>query len=423
MRGWRLRPWESPPLEAEGEFPFPQALSVGQLTAYLADLLEEDPLLQDVWVRGEVSNFKRHVSGHCYFTLKDAEAQLDCVLFSHRATRLDFEPQDGMQVLAHGQVRVYPPRGRYQLYVDSMAHEGLGLLYAEFQRLFRKLQAEGLFDEARKRPLPAFPRWVGVITSPSGAAIRDILTVLRRRWPAVNVVFCPAQVQGEEAPASLIQALRWMNEQPEVEVIILGRGGGSIEDLWAFNDEALARAIFASRIPVVSAVGHERDFTLADYVADRRAPTPSAAAAIVVPEREEVEHRLRTYAQRFLAAARQRLQQARWALEHLEQRRAWRIPQERIATEQQRLDEWMERVQAALARLLREKRQALQGIERRLEALSPYRVLERGYSLVLRRDGRLVDRVGKVKPGERVDIRLADGRLEALIEGIEPQSR
>jgi len=390
----------------------------------VAALLENCETLQQVRVQGELSNYKVHTSGHHYFTLKDARSQLRCVMFRREAAYLSFRPQDGLQVIAEGRVAVYEPGGQYQLYVRRLTYAGPGALYAAFEALKRRLEAEGLFDPARKRPLPAFPRTVGVITSEAGAALRDICSIIRRRWGSVQILLYPSLVQGAEAVPALIHALEVLNRREEVEVIILGRGGGSIEDLWAFNDEALARAIAASRVPVVSAVGHETDFTIADFVADRRAPTPSAAAEVVVPNREEWLARVRQLETRLEQALTRGVEQARQRVEALAQRRVMTHPEERWEAWVQMVDELAERQQRAEENDSRQRRERVTALAQTLEALNPRNVLERGYSIFLQLPGReVVDTVTKARVGRHGEVLLRDGRVTCWIEGIVPARR
>ena len=289
-------------------------LTVSELTQAVKETLELDARFQNILVRGEISNFKHHTSGHMYFTLKDEKSRLKCVMFRSHNARLRFRPEDGLKVIAGGRLGVYEVAGEYQLYVEELYPEGLGALHLAFEQLKAKLQAEGLFDPARKRPLPGLPRTVGIVTSPTGAAIRDMVSVLRRRFPNVNILLAPAIVQGDAGPPSVIRALELLNWRDDVDVIIVGRGGGSLEELWTFNDEGVARAIAASRIPVISAVGHETDFTIADFVADRRAPTPSAAAEIAVPERAKLLQDVRDQEERLRLAIQKRIRQLRESL-------------------------------------------------------------------------------------------------------------
>lgn len=395
--------------------------SVTAVTQIIARCLDQVPLLQDVQVRGEISNYKLHSSGHHYFTLKDENCQLKAAMFRGAAGHLNFTPADGLRVLARGRIGVYERQGQYQLYVTDLAYDGTGALFAAFEALRRKLEQEGLFSPARKRPLPRFPSCIGLITSPTGAAIRDMVTILRRRWPSADLILCPALVQGEGAAASLVEALRLMNQQGRVEVILLGRGGGSLEDLAAFNEERVARAIFASRLPVISAVGHETDVTIADLVADARAPTPSGAATMAVPDRNEVAQRCHALTVRMNRAEEYFLEAARQRLKALESRRAWSSPQERWAPWWQAMDELSERQQAAGTKWLALQRQRLGGLEQTLRALNPLQVLERGYSIFRHfPQGDVIRSRTEVERGEWGEVLLYDGRVICRIEQVTP---
>lgn len=395
-------------------------LSVSDVTRLIAHRLESEAQLQQLQVRGEISNYKRHTSGHHYLTLKDEWSQLRAVMFRRQAEQLSFQPEDGLQVIARGRIGVYERSGEYQLYIDALIFDGPGSLAAAFEALKAKLAAEGLFDKARKRPLPRFPACIGLITSPTGAAIRDLVSLIRRRDPGVELIFCPAVVQGDGAGESLVRALQQMNRLGRADVIILGRGGGSLEDLWAFNEEAVARAIFASRIPVISAVGHETDFTIADFVADRRAPTPSAAAEMVVPDRAELCRHLEGLHARLETALSRKLEAARERLEALAMRRAWTHPEDRLEAWFRTVEELAERQDRAAERGLAQRRERLKGLEQTLQALSPQQVLDRGYSLFLRLPERtVISRVGQVAVGQPGEILLRDGRVTCRVEQIQ----
>lgn len=351
--------------------------TVREVTAYIKRLFDSDEVLQDVIVRGEVSNFRAHRSGHLYFTLKDEDAALDCVCFRNVAAGLDFEIKDGMQLVAAGRITVYEKQGRYQLIAEHLRPDGLGALYLAFERLKAKLEAEGLFDPSRKRPLPAFPRCIALVTSPTGAAVEDMKNIISRRYPLARIIVFPTLVQGEDAPASIVASLEAANSHEAVDVIIVGRGGGSIEDLWAFNDERVARAIFASRKPVVSAVGHETDVTIADLVADLRAPTPSAAAELVVPEVGELLGRVEALARHARTALRERLRHARGQLAEILARPPMRNPRTLVEQWTQRLDEASAAAEAAVRRLMEQAGHRLRLAAARLEAHRPHRLLER----------------------------------------------
>ncbi len=390
---------------------------VGQITAYIKELLDSDELLRDLWLEGEISNWRAYSSGHVYFTLKDGEAAINCVIWRAHAARLSFKPRDGDAVLAHGYVSMYEARGTCQLYVDELQKAGAGVLALELERLKKKLEAEGLFDASRKRPLPRFPRRLGVVTSPAGAAWRDICRVLSRRYPLVEVVLAPSAVQGAEAPAQLIAALHLLAQRGDVDVILIARGGGSIEDLWAFNDEQLARAIAACPKPVITGVGHEIDFTIADLVADVRAPTPSAAAEIAVPDCEELRESVDQLTEALLGSMRHVLDRAWRDLHHVEEALRRASPQGMVNRRRQRLDELQRAMVLALRNSLALRRAHLQGLEGRLRPLSPQGTLERGYALVAkRRTGAIVRSVREAPPGEPLRVRVADGEFAARSE-------
>ncbi len=398
-------------------------LTVSEVTSHVKRLLDRSELLQDLEVRGEVSNFKRHTSGHLYFSLSDDKSQLSCVCFRNNAARLQFEPEDGMLVLAAGSVSVYERGGRYQLYVRSMRPDGLGELYLAFERLRAKLEGEGLFAESRKRPLPAFPRAIALVTSPTGAAIRDLVSIMGRRYPAARLVVVPTLVQGEQAPPSIVRSLQVANSLPEIEVIVLARGGGSMEDLWCFNDEAVARAIFGSQKPVVSAIGHETDFTIADYVADLRAATPSAAAELVVPDQAELRARLAQLATRLRGALLARAAQARERLEGLAERRVLKTPQEGLWQRQQAVDDLAHRLGLAMERRRERWAERSERLGARLEALSPQATLRRGYSVTQRAaDERVIRSVSEIEQGLDLKITVADGAFGARAESVEKEA-
>jgi exodeoxyribonuclease VII large subunit len=392
-----------------------QAWRVGELTQYIKDLLESEPELQDVWLVGEISNLSRATSGHLYFTLKDAEAALSCVMWRSGVSRLTWRPEQGAAALAHGRISVYAPRGGYQLYVDQLRPAGWGDLHARYEQLRERLKAEGLFDVERKRSLPPFPRVLGIVTSPQAAALRDVLNVLQRRYPLVRVLLAPTLVQGDQAPPQIVTALRTLDARDEVDLILLVRGGGSLEELWAFNDERVARAVAACRHPVVSGVGHETDLTIADFVADLRAPTPSAAAELAVPDQAELWQRIEGWADRLGRHMAQRLDLA-WeavALQEAALRRA--SPQARVDAHRQRVDDLTRRASRTLSHALALHRSRLAGLGARLEALSPQGTLERGYAIVRRADSdAVVHSVEQVSAGDALTVRVSDGEFGAV---------
>jgi exodeoxyribonuclease VII large subunit len=394
----------------------PSSWSVSDLTRYLRQLLEGDSTLQDCWVFGEVSNFSRPISGHLYFTLKDAGAALHCVMWRTNALRQPSLPRDGEAVEVHGSLGVYERDGTYQLYADVIRPTGEGLLYQEFLRLKARLEAEGLFDSGRKRPIPRWPRRIGIVTSPTGAALRDMLNTLRRRYPLAEVVLSPTPVQGEEAPAGIVQALAALNRVGGVDVILLARGGGSLEDLMSFNDENVARAIVASNIPVISGVGHETDFTIADFAADLRAPTPTAAAELATPNRQDLISDLEGLFENLNRNALAALQAPRFNLSTLRSRLLLNSPRTRLRSGRQRLDELARRAQASLAHSMQIKRTHLNGFSQRLAALNPQAVLDRGYAIVFGPQGQLVRVVKQVQVGEPISVRVSDGDFSARVE-------
>lgn len=386
-------------------------LSVSQLNEYLKMLLDGNELLSNVYVRGEISNFKCYQSsGHLYFTLKDDDGQLRAVMFRMHASRLKFMPSDGMKVIARGRVSIYPQSGQYQLYAEELVPDGAGSLAMRYEQLRRKLEAEGLFDLSRKKPLPEMPMRVGVITSPSGAAVHDIKNVLGRRFPMAEMILFPSAVQGAEAPPQLRAGIEFFGMTRLCDVIIIGRGGGSAEDLWAFNDELLARAIAACPIPVISAVGHESDFTICDFVADRRAPTPSAAAELAVPDKNELLGKLFMKEDRIRTLVAGKLTQERRYLERLAASPIWQKPERIFDRPRMRLSDAEDRLTLSIERKTEKGRHRLAEISGRLDALSPLGVLARGYTTVSR-DGVTLTRACEVKPQDRLEIRFADGRI------------
>ena len=391
-----------------------QTLSVTQLNEYLKMVIEGDRVLSNVFVRGEISNFKLYSSGHAYFTLKDDAGQLKSVMFRSYFSRMAFMPEDGMRVIAHGRVSVYETSGQYQLYVDDMQPDGAGSLAMRFEQLKRKLAAEGLFDEARKRPLPPMPRRIGVITSPSGAAVHDIINVLERRFPAAEMILYPSEVQGAQAPAQLISGVEFFSVTGLVDVIILGRGGGSAEDLWAFNDEYLARAVASCSVPVISAVGHESDFTICDFVADRRAPTPSAAAEIAVPDMGEIIRGLSGLKSGLQTSMQKLIAQERRVLNQLTQSRVFSRPEQMLDNFRMRLDEKDADLNRAWGETLKKKGQNVALFAGKLQALNPLSILSRGYATVSR-DGASVTSAKQINENDTLDIRMADGSVRATV--------
>lgn len=390
--------------------------SVSQVTAYLRELFDSDVHLADLWVSGEMSNLSRPASGHLYFTLKDARASLRCVLFrSAYGARAARDVDNGSQVVAHGRISLYEPRGDLQMIVDFVRPEGVGALQMEFERLRAQLEQEGLFDPGRKRPLPRFPERIGVVTSPSGAVFHDICHVLERRWPLAEVVLAATPVQGPEAVDGVVEAIRALNRAGGIDVIVVARGGGSIEELAPFNSEPVARAIYASAVPVVSAVGHETDTTIADFVADVRAPTPSAAAEVVAPDRRQMRISIGVLAAALESASTGSIRNGRTAVEGCVSRMARREPE--FARLRQSVDERSARAGAALDASVRHLRLELGGHRWRLRSLDPLATLDRGYAIV-QRDGEVIRSVATVRPGEPLDVRVQDGTFGVRVEGM-----
>ncbi|GIP32276.1 exodeoxyribonuclease VII large subunit [Paenibacillus sp. J2TS4] len=439
--------------------------SVKDLTRHIKVTLEADERLQNVWVRGEISNFTHHSSGHMYFTLKDAQSRVKSIMFHSHNQRLSFVPKEGLRVLARGSISIYERDGQYQFYVNQMQPDGIGNLYLAFEQLKKKLDAEGLFAAARKRAIPRFPKAIGVITSPTGAAVRDIVTTLQRRYPSVPVQLYPVLVQGRQAAPSIVKAIEAFNRQREVDVLIVGRGGGSLEELWAFNEEIVARSIFTSDIPVISAVGHETDFTIADFVADLRAATPTAAAELAVPHHMELKqqllysvHRLRRGLYQMLQEQRERLdrinrspvltnplkqlQQPAERLDRLSEQLQFRIrhrlsdikarqsrleqavssfnPKRQVDYARRRTEDSHKRIVQAMQVLYRMERSRFTSQLRQLDSLSPLKIMQRGYSLVYdEQEKRLIKSINQVQPGDLLKVRLTDGQLDCHVWGME----
>lgn len=438
--------------------------SIKDLNRYIRMKLESDQVLSDVWIRGEISNFTHHSSGHMYFTLKDEGSRIRAIMFATHNKRLPFMPKEGARVIARGNVSVYERDGQYQFYATQMQPDGIGSLYLAYEQLKQKLDAEGLFDTARKRNLPTHPASIGVITSPTGAAVRDIITTLQRRYPQAAIVLYPVLVQGKGAAPSIVKAIEAMNHMEEAQVMIVGRGGGSLEELWAFNEEAVARAIYASAIPVISAVGHETDFTIADFVADLRAATPTAAAELAVPHQEELRDQLLQREQRLRNALRQRLDTnrerltrlrrspvllhpRRYMLQHAErmdmlQQRLIRAagnrsrlsaeknarmrqvlerfnPREQIRSARKQTNMAQRQLESAMRAITKAGRQQLGAGIRQLDALSPLKVMARGYSLVYdEQEQRLIKSLKDVQPGDSIKIKVSDGQLDCQVWGM-----
>jgi exodeoxyribonuclease VII large subunit len=391
-------------------------LTVSELTTLIKYRLETEPVLNNVMVKGEISNFKHHTSGHMYFTLKDTKSRLRCVMFRNRNIMIRFKVEDGLTVLARGDIGVYEAAGEYQLYVNELYPAGQGALFFAFEQLKKKLAAEGLFDQERKRPLPFLPRTVGVVTSPTGAAWRDIMSVIRRRNPKVNIVIAPAIVQGEAGAASVVAAIELMNEARLADVLIVGRGGGSLEELWVFNEEAVARAVAASKIPVISAVGHETDFTITDFAADFRAPTPSAAAELAVPEYTLLHRQVEEVYTRMLHLLKNRVHGEREKLGLLQKSPVMIRPLTRINQLRQSVDDLVGKGRSALEKKLQEQRSELKVLAAKLNSLSPLATLERGYAICrIVPHMKVVRQVAQVKDGTELLIRVTDGDISACV--------
>ncbi len=394
------------------------ALSVTELNSYVKNLVDGDELLMDVCVRGEISNYKIYPSGHHYFTLKDAESSLRCVMFKYSAAKLRFRPENGMGVTAFGRVSVYLRDGAYQLSCTALMPEGMGDLQVAFEQMKAKLSAEGLFDAAHKKPLPPFPEKIAIITSSAGAAIHDMIRILGHRWPMTKVILLPVRVQGVEAPAEIAGAIRYANEFHVADLIITGRGGGSLEDLWAFNDERVARAIYASQIPVISAVGHEPDITISDYVADRRASTPSNAAEIAVPDWHEMQDGLQSYEIRSRQAMEKTLKSLAQRLDALKSKRVLTDPGVYLDNRRMDVDRARDRLLAASERQLADKRQRFVKLGAALDAMSPLRVLSRGYTVSSDDSGKALKSVHDLQTGQQISVRFLDGLADCRVETI-----
>jgi exodeoxyribonuclease VII large subunit len=436
-------------------------LSVNALTKYIKRKFDADPHLRDVHVRGEISNFKQHSSGHMYFTLKDEKARILAVMFSSQSRSMKFTPENGMKVIVRGEISVYEPSGQYQIYIKEMRPDGIGELFLAYEQLKQRLELEGLFAIENKKAIPLYPRTVGVITSPTGAAIRDVITTIKRRYPIANILVFPALVQGDQAAPSIAKAIAKANSMNEIDVLIVGRGGGSIEELWAFNEELVARAIFSSDIPIISAVGHETDFTIADFVADLRAPTPTGAAELAVPHIDELLDRVLQRQTRLLRTMKGRFQLEKERLARVQKSYAFRYPHrlyeqkleqvdkltemlvrgtsrlslikkgqheilykrlqrnhpsEALREAQKRLDLTNKEMKRAMQQVLSKKQTEFERILSTLGALSPLKIMERGYSLAYSEENRLIKSINQVKMNERVQIQLTDGSLFCRVE-------
>lgn len=390
-------------------------LSITQLNEYIRGKMDTDPLLTQVAVRGEISNYKLYPSGHHYFTLKDESSALRCVLFKGNALRLRFRPENGMKIIAMGKVSVYPRDGAYQLYCTGLTMDGVGDLYAAFEQLKKKLEAQGLFDPAHKKPIPKYPGTIGIITSSAGAAVHDMLRILRKRYPLSKVRLLPVRVQGVEAPGEIAAAIGYANHYRLADLLIVGRGGGSIEDLWAFNDERVAYAIYHSEIPVISAVGHEPDVTISDYVADLRAATPSNAAELAVPDQDALRQNLDAMSNAMVSSLSRQVKAARQHLKVLSASQALRSPTGYLEQRSQSVELLKNRLVAAQNQNITRARQRFIAQISKLEAMSPLKVLTRGYSMAQTQRGEVVRSINQVELGERIRIRLSDGTISATV--------
>ena len=396
-----------------------QTLSVTQLNNFIKDILESEVMLSKVYVCGELSNYKMYPSGHHYFTLKDSESSIRCVMFRRSAARLRFRPENGMRVIVSGRISVFPRDGAYQLYCNSISPEGIGDLQLAFEQLKAKLSEEGLFDVSHKKPLPAFPDKIAIITSSAGAAVHDMIRILGHRWPMSKVVLLPVRVQGVEAPPEIVGAIRYANEFNVADLIITGRGGGSMEDLWAFNDERVARAIYESRIPVISAVGHEPDVTISDYVADRRASTPSNAAEIAVPDKREISDVLDSFEVRFDHAIKKKISQLSDRLEAYRNRQVLKVPTAYIDNRRIELDRIRDRLIAAQEAQLNNSRRKLVALTASLEAMSPLKVLTRGYAIASDSNGKCIKSVNEISAGDQLHLTFSDGSAQCVVNSSE----
>lgn len=387
-----------------------------QLGQYIKGMMDRDGVLSGVLVRGELSNYKMYPSGHHYFTLKDAQGALRCVMFRGDAASLRFRPQNGMQVIAAGRVTVFPRDGQYQLYCVRLTVEGAGDLHLAFEQLKEKLMGEGLFDPRYKKALPSFPQRIALVTSPAGAAVRDMLRILKARWPMAQVKVLPVRVQGEGAAQEIADAIRWANWKQVADLIITGRGGGSMEDLWAFNEEVVARAIFDSELPIISAVGHEPDVTIADFVADLRAATPSNAAELAVPDQSEIESQLQGSCRVLFTRMEQQLQRRRQHLEQLADRPVLRDPTTYLKEKRMLLDYQSERLEHGLQRSLMSQRERIGRLAAAMDAMSPLKVLGRGYAIARHPDGRIVCKVADAAQGDRLELKVSDGSINCRVE-------
>ena len=389
-------------------------VTVSELNSYVKEFIDANPIFNNIYVKGELSNFKHHSSGHCYMSLKDETSSIKAVMFKYSAMKLKFEPEDGMKVIVCARVSVYERDGVYQLYIEDMQPDGVGALHIKFEQLKEKLSKEGLFDERYKKKLPSFPETIGVVTSPSGAAVRDIINVVKRRYKKVNIIIFPATVQGEDAYKSIVEGIKYFN-QNKVDVMIVGRGGGSSEDLWCFNEEAVARAIFASSVPVVSAVGHETDFTISDFAADLRAPTPSAAAELCVPDVSDVGEYTESMRKRLKVSITKMLELNRQKVLSIKNRNIFLYPERIFEKQNQYLFETSGKLTNAFSKNLTLMRERFVKNISKLDSLSPLKVLKRGYSFLEDEKGNIIASVSKIEINDNIRLKLADGTLKCKV--------
>jgi len=394
-------------------------LTVSQLTRYIKDHIDSNRNLQNLWVKGEISNYRRHSSGHLYFTLKDAESTLQCVMFRGKSMFLKFEPANGMQFLAGGYISVYERDGRYQMYVENLQPDGVGSLATAYEQLKERLGKEGLFDAARKKTLPLMPRKIGIVTSRTGAVISDIVSVSKRRFSGVQLILCPVLVQGDQAPAQIVKAIQLLNACSDIDVLIVGRGGGSLEELWAFNDERVVRAVYASKIPVISAVGHETDFTLTDFAADHRAPTPSAAAEMAVPDKKELVRHITTLRLRLSQIMYKKIEHQRLCLNHILKNPVLQRPKARLNQQKQLVDMLQGRLIRSFRTVAGVKNQQFMKLAEKLAVLNPHAILGRGYSIArLHPDKTLIRTIKGITKDQKIEVLLADGSLVCKVDSI-----
>ncbi len=391
------------------------AISVTDLNKYIKNKIDQDEMLNNVLVKGEISNFKNHYSGHLYFTLKDENSLIKCIMFKSYTSHLTFIPKDGMKVIILGQVAVFERDGIYQIYAKAMKQDGIGSLYEEYEKLKAKLEQEGLFDKSHKKKIPFMPKTIGVLTSNTGAVIRDIINVSTRRNPNVHIKLLPVPVQGPTAAEKIAAGIKFMNDNKLADVLIIGRGGGSLEDLWPFNEEIVARSIYNSQIPIISAVGHETDFTIADFVADLRAPTPSAAAELAVANVEDVKEALNLYQSRYKTALRKKLELMKLSYEKQMQRPAFKDPLKGINEKYISLDMELKKLQSSIKLELNKKQGAFEKIIAKLDTLSPLKTLSRGYAIISNDDGKIIKSAKNLKSNDNIKIKLMDGEKNATI--------